>query len=275
MCPYAIGAAPLPGSRGRENSTGCSASYSHTHYLEHHRLAISSEDTSDIPHLRRCDGPDLCAGTVRGHRYGRCGRASRGCPRGCQARRESRSGNSRLGANAGPGCPGEPWNTDSDPFQAHTGLVVFPDRVTVASARELGRVLRPDFRGYQCSIFDLSRTLFVDDPAAVLMSELVSTAMARHARTIIFADMNQDVSNTVHSTGLLDRVPEENYVSDVEEAKPIVPPLHLEQLSRSSGTASRCCLSRLACFVPVPGWSDYFAPRLPGSGDTSFLTASR
>ena len=31
-----------------------------------------------------------------------------------------------------------------DPFQARTGLVIFPDRVTVASAREVSRILRSD-----------------------------------------------------------------------------------------------------------------------------------
>lgn len=38
---------------------------------------------------------------------------------------------------------------DDDPFQARTGLVVFPDRVTVASSRELSRILRLDIGGHQ------------------------------------------------------------------------------------------------------------------------------
>ena len=101
------------------------------------------------------------------------------------------------------------WDPDSDPFQAHTGLVVFPDRVTIASARVLSRILRPDIRGHQFSIFDLSRTQYVDDSAAVIISELISIAMARHTRTIIIAGMNQDVSDTMHSMGLLNSVPRE------------------------------------------------------------------
>ena len=124
------------------------------------------------------------------------------------------------------------WDPDSDPFQAHTGLVVFPDRATIASARELSRVLRPDIRGHQYSIFDLSRTSYIDDSAAVIISELVSVALDRHTRTIIIAGMNQEVSDTMHSMGLLDKVPKGNYASDVEQAKLIIRPLLLDELSK-------------------------------------------
>ena len=88
------------------------------------------------------------------------------------------------------------WDEDDDPFQAHTGLVVFPDRVTVASARELSRILRLDISGHQYSIFDMSRTIYLDDSAAATMGDLVGVAMARQSRTIIIAGMNQSVSDT-------------------------------------------------------------------------------
>lgn len=124
------------------------------------------------------------------------------------------------------------WDPGFDPFQAHSGLVVFPDRVTVASARELSRVLRPDIRGHQYSIFDLSRTLYIDDSAAVIIAELVSIAAAQHTRTIIIAGMLGDVADDMHSMGLLDGLPKENYASDAQEAKRIIRPLLLEELTR-------------------------------------------
>lgn len=111
---------------------------------------------------------------------------------------------------------------DADPFQARTGLVVFPDRVTVASARELSRILRLDIHGHQYSIFDMSRTVYLDDSAAAMMGDLVGVAMARQSRTIVIAGMNEDVSKTVRSMGVLDRVPNENLAADVDEAKRIV-----------------------------------------------------
>ena len=38
----------------------------------------------------------------------------------------------------------EQTNDEADPFEAHSGLVVFPDRVSVASARELTRIVGQD-----------------------------------------------------------------------------------------------------------------------------------
>ena len=121
----------------------------------------------------------------------------------------------------------EDWDDEDDPFQARTGLVVFPDRVTVASARELSRILRLDIRGHQYSIFDMSRTVYMDDSAAAMMGDLVGVAMARQSRTIVIAGMNQTVADTVRSMGVLDRVPAGNLAADVEEAKRIIRPLLL------------------------------------------------
>ncbi len=111
------------------------------------------------------------------------------------------------------------WNDDDDPFQARTGLVVFPDRVTVASARELSRILRLDIRGHQYSIFDMSRTVYMDDSAAAMMGDLVGFASARQSRTILIAGMNPLVTETVRSMGVLDRLSQENLTADVDEAK--------------------------------------------------------
>ena len=119
----------------------------------------------------------------------------------------------------------EDWDDDADPFQARTGMVVFPDRVTVASARELSRILRADIRGHQFSIFDMSRTVYMDDSAAVMMGDLVGVAMARQSRTIVIAGMNDAVLETVSSMGVLDRVSAENLAADVDEAKEIIRPL--------------------------------------------------
>ena len=116
---------------------------------------------------------------------------------------------------------------DADPFEARTGLVIFPDHVTVASSRELSRILRLDISGHQISLFDMSRTVYMDDSAAAMMGDMVGVAMARQSRTIVIAGMNKDVLDTVRSMGVLDRVPPENLADDVEEAKQIIRPLLL------------------------------------------------
>ena len=119
---------------------------------------------------------------------------------------------------------GQP-DDDADPFQARSGLVVFPDRVTVASARQLSRILRPDITQQQFSIFDFSRTLYIDDSAAVIISELIGVAVAARSRTIIIAGMRQHIADTLHSMRLLDRVPPGNFVADMEGAKGLIRPM--------------------------------------------------
>ena len=122
----------------------------------------------------------------------------------------------------------EDLKQSADSFQSHTGLVVFPDRITVASSRELSRILRPDIREHQFVIFDVSRTVYVDDSAAVIISELISIVMARRTKTIIIAGMTPPVEDTLRSMGLLDRVPAGNFAPDREAAKEIIRPLLLE-----------------------------------------------
>ena len=114
---------------------------------------------------------------------------------------------------------------DADPFQARSGLVVFPDRVTVASARQLSRILRPDIRQQQFSIFDFSRTVYIDDTASVIISELIGVAVAARFRTIVIAGLRQDVADTLHSMKLLDRVPAGNFAADLDEAKQVIRPM--------------------------------------------------
>ena len=77
----------------------------------------------------------------------------------------------------------------TDPFEARTGLVVFPDRTSVASVRELTRIVSRDIGDQRIVIFDLSRTIYVDDTAAVMMRQLVNTAMARSARRFVIAGL--------------------------------------------------------------------------------------
>ena len=124
---------------------------------------------------------------------------------------------------------GADFDDDADPFQARTGLVVFPERVTVASAREVSRIVRPDIRGHQIVVFDMSRTVYLDDSASVIIGELVQIAMAQRSRTFIIAGLTDSVANTLHSMGLLDRVPKEYFAVDMEEAMQIVRPMLREQ----------------------------------------------
>ncbi|MDE2968441.1 MAG: SulP family inorganic anion transporter [Chloroflexota bacterium] len=108
---------------------------------------------------------------------------------------------------------------DADRFRARSGLVVLPDRVTMASARQIGRVLRVDLSQHRAIIFELSRVRFLDDSAAVTISDLIHVARSRGAKRVLISGMPEDVGNRIHSMALLDDVPEEDFATDLDEAK--------------------------------------------------------
>ena len=105
--------------------------------------------------------------------------------------------------------------SDVDPFSARTGLVVFPEQVTIASARELSRIVSPDIRHHRLLLFDLSNTQFVDLTAAVVISQLVNAALAGGRKTIVVVGMRPEVRRTFDALRLLARVPLDHLVPDL------------------------------------------------------------
>ena len=120
------------------------------------------------------------------------------------------------------------WDDRDDPFLARTGLVVFPDRVTGGlgpGAQPHSSVWTYAATSTPFSICPARSTWTI--PLAVMMGDLVGAAVARQSRTIVVAGLDPTVSDTVRSMGALERVPTENFVADVEEAKELIRPLLL------------------------------------------------
>ena len=112
-----------------------------------------------------------------------------------------------------------------DPFGARTGLVKLPDRVSVASAREIGRTVGRDVGTHQVMIFDLTRTEYVDDTAAMMMGRLINAASARGRKDFVIAGMSERVAEKLTALGILDRVRPENLVPDIDSAKLAAKPM--------------------------------------------------
>ena len=110
----------------------------------------------------------------------------------------------------------------SDPFVAQTGLIIFPGRVSIASARELSRIVTADIRTHRIIVFDMSRTTYLDITAATIMGQLVNTAIARNTKAFVIAGLSDKVAATLHSLDLLARVPKENFARDLDEAHQII-----------------------------------------------------
>ena len=109
----------------------------------------------------------------------------------------------------------------ADPFSARTGLVVFPDRVSVASARELGRIVGRDISGHEVLILDLSKTSYVDDTAAVAIGQLATTAMSRFSGQVVIVGLRGMAADSLCAMNLLADVPGGNFAPDIVEAKQI------------------------------------------------------
>ena len=63
---------------------------------------------------------------------------------------------------------------DADAFSSRVALVILPDRVSVASARSMERILRRDIKVSEAVIFDFSKTTYVDDTAGTLIGQMVA-----------------------------------------------------------------------------------------------------
>ena len=122
---------------------------------------------------------------------------------------------------------GEDADATADPFETRSGLIMFPEQISVASARELTNLVGRDVAEYQNVIFDLSRTSYVDDTAAVMIGQLVNTAMTQHASRFVIAGLSGDVANTLNSLKLLARIPKEYFADDLDAAKEIIKPMLL------------------------------------------------
>ncbi len=108
---------------------------------------------------------------------------------------------------------------EADPFEARAGIVIFPDRVTVASTREMSRIVRSDILGHQVVIFDMSRTYFIDDSAAVAIADLIRIAAVRRQGRVVITGLTRPVTETLDAFGLRAAMPEGLIVPDMDAAR--------------------------------------------------------
>ena len=106
----------------------------------------------------------------------------------------------------------------TDPFAAHTGLLALRGRFTVASAHALALAVGADIRQHEVVIFDFSQTSYMDDSAALVMERLVDIAFEQRTACIVMG-LSPPVADTLHSLGVLRRVPKHCFVDDLNEAR--------------------------------------------------------
>jgi MFS superfamily sulfate permease-like transporter len=86
---------------------------------------------------------------------------------------------------------------EADPYSARVGLIVLPDRVSVASARELSRILGGDIRASEAVIMDFSRTTYLDDTAATLIGKVIE------GKPVVVSGLHGEPANMLTGFGTL------------------------------------------------------------------------
>ena len=107
---------------------------------------------------------------------------------------------------------------EHDRFSARVGLVALRGAFTVASAGKLNETIGADIRDHEVVILDFSGTVYVDDSAALVVEQLVETAMAMNTQCIVMGLSGKPAYN-IAALDVLRRVPVDQRVNNWDEAR--------------------------------------------------------
>lgn len=124
--------------------------------------------------------------------------------------------------------------SERDPFDAHCGLIVLPERVTTASARRLKRSLRPDLEAHRIVILDGSRTKIIDDSGSTMIAELIRAGQQSGRLIVIVASLAPNVGRLLRAMIEQGRAPDTHFAASTDAAYEIAR-TELLAIERSSG----------------------------------------
>lgn len=107
-----------------------------------------------------------------------------------------------------------------DDFSARVGLVALRGTFTVASASKMITTISIDIRDHEVVILDFTRTVYVDDSAALVVEQLVDSAIAEDTHCIVMG-LGGAPAEVLQALDALDRVPEDRIVATMDEARVI------------------------------------------------------
>ena len=108
-----------------------------------------------------------------------------------------------------------------DMFQARAGLLAFRGHFSVASANELVRVVSADIHEHEVVIFDFTDTTHMDDSAALIMEQLISSARDEDTECIVM-NLTGSVANSLNSFNVFREIPQDRFVDNLDEAREVV-----------------------------------------------------
>ena len=108
----------------------------------------------------------------------------------------------------------------ADAFSARVGLVALRGTFSVASSNKLINTISVDIRDHEVVILDFSDTVYVDDSAALVVEQMIDSAIAEDTECIIMG-LTGPPAATLRALNVLHRVPAAHFVKTLDEAKEI------------------------------------------------------
>ncbi len=107
-----------------------------------------------------------------------------------------------------------------DDFSARVGLVALRGSFSVASSIKLINTISVDIRDHEVVILDFSDTVYMDDSAALVVEQLIDTAIAENTECIVMGLAGQPAT-TLQALDVLRRVPEDHFVETLDDSREI------------------------------------------------------
>ena len=109
---------------------------------------------------------------------------------------------------------------DQQKFSARAGLVALRGSFSVASSSKLIDAISLDIEQHEVVILDFTDTVYVDDSAALVVEQLIDTAIEEDTGVIIMG-LEGNPAITLTALNVLKRVPEDRFVKNLEEARAV------------------------------------------------------
>ena len=107
---------------------------------------------------------------------------------------------------------------EQDSFSARVGLVALRGSFTVASSNKLIDTISADIRDHEVVILDFTSTVYMDDSSALVVEQLVDTALAEDTECIVMG-LSGLPATTLQALNVLRHVPADRFVTTVDEAR--------------------------------------------------------
>ncbi len=109
---------------------------------------------------------------------------------------------------------------DVNAFSARVGLVALRGRFSVASAAKLTNTINVDIQEHEVVIFDFSKTMYMDDSAALVIERLIDSAIEEDTECIVMG-LAGIPATTLKALNALRRVPDEHFTDTLDDAREV------------------------------------------------------